>query len=49
MDEVDPFPFFLAETLGMTVAELQARLGYDELLQWRAYFGWKAWKAEQYA
>jgi hypothetical protein len=47
LDEVDPFPFFLAETLGgMTVAELKARIGHDELLQWRAYYGWKAWRAE---
>jgi hypothetical protein len=30
----------------MTVAELEARMSFDEMLAWRAYYGWKAWKAE---
>lgn len=30
----------------MTVAELQARMSYDELLQWRAFYNWRAWRKE---
>lgn len=40
----DPFPYLLAEKLGMTVAELQARMGYDEYVRWRAFWSWRNWK-----
>jgi hypothetical protein len=41
---MDTFPFFLAEQLGMTVADLRARLSYEEYIQWRAFYTWRAWK-----
>lgn len=28
----------------MTVAELQARLSYDEYIGWRAFYQWRNWK-----
>lgn len=37
----------LARALGMTLAELDARVSYDEYLQWRAFHSWEAWKHEQ--
>ena len=47
LEEVDPFPFLLARSLGMTLAELDARVGYDEYLRWRAFFNWESWQREQ--
>lgn len=46
LDQTDPFPYVLARELGMTVAELEARMSYDEYLRWRAFHSWEAWKAE---
>lgn len=43
---LDPFEFILAESLGMTRAELQ-RMGNDEYLQWRAFHTWRAAMQEQ--
>lgn len=43
---METFPFVLAEKLGMTIAELRARMSFDEYLQWRAYFNWQAWRSE---
>lgn len=43
LKEADPFPFFLAEKLGMTVADLRARMSYDEYVQWRAFWSWRNW------
>jgi hypothetical protein len=28
----------------MTIAELQARMGYDEYVQWRAFWSWRNWQ-----
>lgn len=28
----------------MTVAELRARVSYDEYVQWRAFWAWRNWK-----
>jgi hypothetical protein len=28
----------------MTIAELQARMGYDEYVRWRAFWSWRNWK-----
>lgn len=44
---MDPFPFILARALGMTLAELDARVSWDEYRRWRAFWGWEAWKEEQ--
>jgi hypothetical protein len=30
----------------MTVAELEARMSYDEYLRWRAFYAWEAWRQE---
>jgi hypothetical protein len=35
---LDAFRFFLAQQLGMTVADLEARMGHQEYLEWVAYF-----------
>jgi hypothetical protein len=35
---VEAFRFFLARELGMTVAELEQRMGHDEYLSWGAYY-----------
>ena len=34
----------LAEALGMTLAEMRARMSYDEYIDWRAYYQWQAWR-----
>lgn len=36
------FDFYLAEKLGMTVADLRERLSGQEYLQWSVYFSRKA-------
>lgn len=49
MEEVDPFPFQLARDLGMTLSDLDERMGYDEYLRWRAFYHYEAWQQEQAA
>lgn len=39
----------LARRLGMTLAELDARMGYDEYLRWRAFHQWEAREREMAA
>lgn len=34
---LDPFPFVLAEKLGMSLEQVN-ELGMDELLQWQAFY-----------
>ena len=36
--EVDPFPFRLAHDLGMTIADLEARMPQAEWVRWRAWY-----------
>jgi hypothetical protein len=38
LGELDPFDFVLAETLHMTVEEMNRRLSNAEYLAWRAFF-----------
>ncbi len=40
------FEFYLAERLGMTVAQLRRRLTAAEFMQWGIYFGRKAQRQE---
>jgi hypothetical protein len=35
---LDPFDFYLASELGLTIYELHSRMGNDEYLKWRAFF-----------
>lgn len=44
-DELDPFPFVLAEKLHMTLADMD-RMPYAEYLAWRAFHNWRAAMAE---
>lgn len=46
---MDTFPFILARDLGLTLAELEARMGGDEYLRWRAFYAYEVWKAEEAA
>lgn len=47
MDRTDlEFEFFLAEKLGMTVADLRRRMTQHEFVQWGVYFGRKAQRQE---
>lgn len=39
----------LARDLGVTVAELDARMAYGEYLRWRAFYNWERWMAEMEA
>jgi hypothetical protein len=41
LGELDPFDFVLAETLHMTVEEMNQRLSNAEYLQWRAFFSFR--------
>jgi hypothetical protein len=45
LDDVSEFEFFLAETLGRTVAELD-QMSNVEFLGWCIYFGRKAQRKE---
>lgn len=38
--------FWLAEHLGMTVAEVRERVSHVEWLQWSAYLGWQDQKRQ---
>jgi hypothetical protein len=38
----DPFEFFLAGELSMTVAELRVRMSSAEYAQWVGYYDWRA-------
>lgn len=40
------FEFYLAERLGMTVAQLRRNLSAHEFAQWGVYFGRKAQRQE---
>ena len=40
--ELDAFDYVLAEALGMTVAEMQVRMGNDEFTRWRAFHTYRA-------
>lgn len=39
--ELDPFPFVLAEALGMTIEDMLNRMSNQEYLQWQAFFTWR--------
>ena len=39
--------FFIAEKLGMTLAELRARMSFEELLAWSAYLSLKSDREEK--
>ena len=39
-EELDVFDFQLAESLNMTVRDMNERMGNDEYLMWRAYHVW---------
>jgi hypothetical protein len=41
--------FYIADRLGMTVADLRRRMGHDELVLWQVYHGRRAQKAQQAA
>lgn len=40
------FEFFLAQKLGMTVAEMRRRIGQDEFVGWKTYYNRKAQRLE---
>lgn len=47
--EADPdleFEHFLAAELGMTVADMRARMSQDEYVRWGVYYGRKAQREE---
>jgi hypothetical protein len=44
--EMDPFPFTLAEQLGMTVESMLKSMSNPEYLAWRAFYVWRAAKRE---
>lgn len=44
-DEMDVFPFMLAEALGKTLAEL-GQMSNHEYLRWRAFYTYRAAKRE---
>jgi hypothetical protein len=37
-EEIDPFDFLLAESLHMTIAEMQDRMSNAEYVAWRAFY-----------
>ena len=39
--------FFIAEKLGMTLAELRAKMSFEELLGWSAYLSLKSDREEK--
>ena len=43
---MDPFDFYLAEALGMTLSDLQDRMPNAEYIAWQAYYTWRAAQAE---
>lgn len=44
--QLEPYPFVLAERLGMTVAELDERMPLDEFYRWAAFDTWRAAQQE---
>lgn len=40
------FEYFLAQKLGMTVADMRYRMGAGEFVEWQIYYGRKAQRAE---
>jgi hypothetical protein len=38
LEEIDPLEFIVARDLGMTLAELDARMGAGEWVRWRAFY-----------
>jgi hypothetical protein len=45
-ETLDTFDFALAETLHMTLAEMNERMPNNEYLAWRAFYNWRAAQQE---
>ena len=41
-EEVDTFPFVLAEALHMTIGDIYARMSNREYIAWQAFYTWRA-------
>lgn len=40
-EELDPFDFLLAESIGMGVQQMRDTLSNQEYIQWRAFHVWR--------